>query len=104
MALRIKVNHELENLEALLEHAPKFLGSGGRIGIVSFHSMEDRLVGEGEPSLFPKGAFSKLKRFGVAGSRPCQKSRGEEVASDVLNGDDWNGDESVLKIDLCRLC
>jgi 16S rRNA (cytosine1402-N4)-methyltransferase len=44
MALRMKVNHELENLEALLTQAPTFLKSGGRIGIVSFHSMEDRLV------------------------------------------------------------
>ena len=44
MALRMKVNRELENLEALLTQAPTFLKSGGRIGIVSFHSMEDRLV------------------------------------------------------------
>jgi 16S rRNA (cytosine1402-N4)-methyltransferase len=44
MALRMKVNHELENLEALLEQAPRFLRSGGRLAIVSFHSMEDRLV------------------------------------------------------------
>jgi 16S rRNA (cytosine1402-N4)-methyltransferase len=44
MALRMKVNHELENLDALLSIAPKFLKPGGRIGIVSFHSLEDRAV------------------------------------------------------------
>ena len=44
MALRMKVNHELENLDALLEQAPKFLKPGGRIAVISFHSMEDRAV------------------------------------------------------------
>ena len=59
--------------------------------------MEDRLVGDGEESLPVNSAFSELNRFGVAGSRPCQKSRGEELASDGLKGDDWNGDESKLR-------
>ncbi len=44
MALRMAVNHEMENLAALLEQAPKALSSGGRVGIISFHSMEDRAV------------------------------------------------------------
>jgi 16S rRNA (cytosine1402-N4)-methyltransferase len=44
MALRMKVNHELENLDALLERAPKFLNAGGRMAVISFHSMEDRAV------------------------------------------------------------
>lgn len=56
--------------------------------------MEDLLVGDGEVSLCPKRPFSELKRFGVVGERPCQKSRGEEFPSEALNGDDWNGDES----------
>ena len=43
-ALRILVNHELENLESLLAAAPSCLRPGGRIGVVSFHSGEDRLV------------------------------------------------------------
>lgn len=63
--------------------------------------MEDRLVGDGEPSLCPKRTFSALNRLGVAGSRPCQKSLGDEVPSEALNGDDWNGDESVLRMDFC---
>jgi 16S rRNA (cytosine1402-N4)-methyltransferase len=43
-ALRIGVNDELGALEAFLEEAPKWLRSGGRLGIISFHSLEDRLV------------------------------------------------------------
>jgi len=44
MALRMAVNQELENLEALLKQAPKFLKPGGRFAVISFHSMEDRPV------------------------------------------------------------
>lgn len=43
-ALRIYANGELENLEALLKNIPAMLKVGGRIVIVSFHSLEDRLV------------------------------------------------------------
>jgi len=43
-ALRIAVNQELENLEIALEQVLNLLGSGGRIVVISFHSLEDRLV------------------------------------------------------------
>ncbi len=43
-ALRIAVNQELENLESALEQGVNILGSGGRIVVISFHSLEDRLV------------------------------------------------------------
>jgi 16S rRNA (cytosine1402-N4)-methyltransferase len=44
LALRMAVNQELENLEALLKAAPKLLNPGGRFAVISFQSMEDRLV------------------------------------------------------------
>ena len=43
-ALRIAVNNELENLEQLLGQAPGLLNRGGQIAVISFHSLEDRLV------------------------------------------------------------
>ncbi|MDP3901494.1 MAG: 16S rRNA (cytosine(1402)-N(4))-methyltransferase RsmH [bacterium] len=44
MALRIYVNRELENLEILLQQLDKILKHNGRVAIISFHSLEDRLV------------------------------------------------------------
>ena len=55
LALRMKVNRELENLAALLERAPRSLKRGGRLAIISFQSMEDRLV---------KQAFRSAERTG----------------------------------------
>jgi 16S rRNA (cytosine1402-N4)-methyltransferase len=43
-ALRIFVNHELDDLQELLKAAPRVLKRGGRIVIISFHSLEDRIV------------------------------------------------------------
>jgi len=43
-ALRIAVNDELGSLERLLSVLPKRIASGGRAGIISFHSLEDRRV------------------------------------------------------------
>ncbi len=43
-AIRIALNDELGQISCLLPLLPKLLNSGGRVGIISFHSLEDRLV------------------------------------------------------------
>jgi len=43
-ALRITVNHELDEIRALLEAAPRLLKPSARLAVISFHSLEDRIV------------------------------------------------------------
>ena len=43
-SLRIAVNDELGQVKAVLPLLPKLLNKGGRVGVISFHSLEDRLV------------------------------------------------------------
>ncbi len=71
-ALRIRVNDELGNLKKVLEIGWRFLKKGGRICILSFHSLEDRMV---------KEAFRKLEREGemrILTPKPISPSK-EEV-------------------------
>lgn len=56
LALRMKVNREMENLAALLESGPRALRAGGRIAVISFQSMEDRAV---------KQAFRSAEQAGL---------------------------------------
>lgn len=43
-ALRIEVNHEMEALKEMLAGAVEVLGQGGRLSVITYHSLEDRLV------------------------------------------------------------
>jgi 16S rRNA (cytosine1402-N4)-methyltransferase len=52
-ALRIEVNEEIEALKKLLESSTDLLQKGGRIAVISYHSIEDRLV----KNFFKKGNF-----------------------------------------------
>jgi 16S rRNA (cytosine1402-N4)-methyltransferase len=56
-ALRIEVNEELEALKELLLQLPQVVKSGGRVAIITFHSLEDRLV----KVFFRDGAFETVK-------------------------------------------
>lgn len=61
-ALRIRVNDELENLRKVLESGWKCLKKGGRICIISFHSLEDRLVKEAFRSLEREGVMKRITK------------------------------------------
>jgi 16S rRNA (cytosine1402-N4)-methyltransferase len=71
-ALRIFVNRELEDLQALLQAAPRILKPGGRMVVISFHSLEDRIV---------KDAFrdgeKKYKYYRVLAKKPVTASEEE---------------------------
>lgn len=43
-AIRVFINHELEELESVLPQAVEALAAGGRLAVISFHSLEDRIV------------------------------------------------------------
>lgn len=67
-ALRIAVNRELENLETVLACAADIVKPGGRICIISFHSLEDRLV---------KRAFRDNQFLDVLTTKPVQAASRE---------------------------
>jgi 16S rRNA (cytosine1402-N4)-methyltransferase len=62
LALRMHVNQELENLSALLEAGPKFLKPGGTMCVISFQSMEDRLVKQAFRSAEQTGRYQLLTK------------------------------------------
>lgn len=68
LALRMAVNQELENLEVLLRNSPGFLNRGGRLAVISFQSMEDRLVKQAFRSAEQTGAVRVLTKRPVGPS------------------------------------
>jgi 16S rRNA (cytosine1402-N4)-methyltransferase len=61
-ALRIFVNRELDDLRALMESAPRLLKPGGRLVIISFHSLEDRIVKDALREGVKRGYYKLLTR------------------------------------------
>lgn len=73
-ALRIAVNDELGALERLLEKAPDVLNEGGRIGIISFHSLEDGMVKRNFRAHRTDGIYDVLTKKPVQAEREEQRS------------------------------
>jgi len=67
-ALRIVVNRELDEIKALLEAAPSLLKESGRIVVMSFHSLEDRIVKDSLREGARQGVWQILTRKPVTAS------------------------------------
>ncbi len=89
-AIRIKVNRELEDLQAFLSVALDMLRVGGRLVVISFHSLEDRLVkrymrdmarGDSLPRGVPVTDSQLNRRMRLVGR--SVKASAEEVADNV---------------------
>jgi 16S rRNA (cytosine1402-N4)-methyltransferase len=78
MALRMAVNEEQKELDALLELAPEMTASGGRIVIISFMSLEDRKVKEKFRSLGMENRATVLTKHPIV---PTDDEIGNNAAS-----------------------
>jgi 16S rRNA (cytosine1402-N4)-methyltransferase len=61
-AIRIFVNRELDDVKALLESAPTALKKDGRLVVISFHSLEDRIVKDAIRDGAHKGVYEMLTK------------------------------------------
>jgi 16S rRNA (cytosine1402-N4)-methyltransferase len=68
-ALRIAVNKELECLDSLLAAGPELLAKGGRIAVISFHSLEDRAVKNNFRENKKEGIYKLLTKKPIVPSR-----------------------------------
>ena len=78
MALRVEINQELQELEALLAALPRLVSSGGRVVILTFMSTEDRIVKQGFRSLARAGGATLLTKHVV---RPTEEEIRENPPS-----------------------
>jgi 16S rRNA (cytosine1402-N4)-methyltransferase len=73
-ALRICVNDELGNLKLILEKLPELVNKGGRVAIISFHSLEDRLVKIGFQNLVKDKKASFINKKPITAGREEKKN------------------------------
>jgi 16S rRNA (cytosine1402-N4)-methyltransferase len=73
--LRIYVNRELDEIKALMEAAPKLLKPSGRMAVISFHSLEDRIVKDSLRDGAQKGIWTILTKKPVtAGEEEIERN------------------------------
>ena len=88
-ALRIAANGELSRLEYLLEAAFRVLEPGGRLGVISFHSLEDRIV---------KNFFREKNRDCICPPQaPICKCRGQRAVTMLTRKGVEAGEEEIRK-------
>ena len=87
-AIRIFINHELDDVTAVLEQVPELLAVHGRMAVISFHSLEDRIVkrfirdeyrGEQPPQEFPLAGMDYQPRLKPVGK--AIRASDDEVAA-----------------------
>jgi 16S rRNA (cytosine1402-N4)-methyltransferase len=84
-ALRIAVNRELENLKTVLEQAVDVLGFGGRLAVISYHSLEDRIV-------------KQFMQRQAGGEEPCLKLINKKVITPSLAEIQYNPSSRSAKL------
>lgn len=89
-ALRIVVNNELESLEKLLNRIHYFLNEGGRVVVISFHSLEDRIV----KNVFREGYKQGI--FKILTPKPLKASEDEIMANPRSRSAKLRASERVL--------
>ncbi|MBQ6000124.1 MAG: 16S rRNA (cytosine(1402)-N(4))-methyltransferase RsmH [Clostridia bacterium] len=77
-ALRIEVNHELDGIEQTLRTAASRLNPGGRICVITFHSLEDRIVKETFASLAQGCTCPKEFPVCICGKKPVVRLVGRK--------------------------
>ena len=89
-AIRMEVNQELKNLEMGLQAAIDLVAPGGRVGVISFHSLEDRMV---------KRIFKATPELAVLTKKPIRPSRVETTRNPRSRSAKLRIAEKIRKVD-----